>query len=72
MSAVMVRELTQEGKEQLGLALLLLRDLKRENCKPENAADIFAMVTELASHCGVLREFQDLLGKVPPMTIQPK
>jgi hypothetical protein len=61
--------LSQAGKEELALALLLLKDFKSEGrFDPE----ITLSVLKMAQHLGVLEEFNKLLTQVPPMKVVPR
>ena len=64
-------ELSEDGKEQVALALLLLKDFKRQEC-PEDDMDITLGILKLAKHLGVYAQFQAMMPKVPPMRITPR
>ena len=61
--------LSQAGKEELALALLLLKDFKSEGrFDPE----ITLSVLKIANHLGVLKEFETLMTQIPPMKVVPR
>jgi hypothetical protein len=64
----MERNLNADGREQLALALILLKDFKA----PYGDVMVFKMVYDLAQHLGVANEFDTLLSKIPPMKIEPR
>jgi hypothetical protein len=59
-------ELSQAGKEDLALALLLLRDFKKD--EPKAVLNMFS----LADTLGVTKELNALIPKLPPMIIVPR
>lgn len=62
-------KLTQEGKEDLALAILLLRDFKSQGqWNPE----IVLKMLEFAKILGVIPEYDALMSKVPVMNITPR
>jgi hypothetical protein len=61
--------LSQAGKEELALALLLLKDFK---CGEKFDVDVTRSILELAQELGVLKEFSALLSKLPPMKVIPR
>jgi hypothetical protein len=56
--------LSQDGKEELALALLLWKDFKTQG-KPD--MDIALQMFKLADTLGVKKELEDLIPKVPPL-----
>jgi hypothetical protein len=65
----MDKELNEAGKEQLALALILLKDYKSGG---RMDVEITKMVIELAQHLDVLEQYNKLLPIVPPMKIEPR
>jgi hypothetical protein len=64
-----VRELSEAGKEELALALLLLKDFKSQG---KMDLEVSMMVIGLADHLGVRAQFDKLMPIVPPMKIEPR
>jgi hypothetical protein len=64
-----VRELSEAGKEELALALLLLKDFKSQG---KMDLEVSMMVIGLADHLGVRAQFDKLMPIVPPMKIVPR
>jgi hypothetical protein len=62
-------ELNESGKEQVALALILLKDYKTEG---KMDLEITKMVIELAQHLEVLDQYNKLLPIIPPMNIKPR
>lgn len=60
--------LTPEGREELALALLLLKDFKT---KGEWDPELTAQILRFAEALGILKEFNDLINKLPRMRIEP-
>lgn len=65
----MKKQLSEAGKEQLALALLLLKDFKAEG---RYDIEVYKTVYELAQYVGVEIQFNNLLGKLPTFEIKPK
>jgi hypothetical protein len=65
----MTRELSDAGKQELALALLLLKDFK---CDGRFDVDVTMMILELVDNLGVRAQFDALMPKVPPMKITPR
>jgi hypothetical protein len=65
----MTNELNESGKEQVALALILLKDYKTEG---KMDLEITKMVIELAQHLEVLDQYNKLLPIIPPMKIEPR
>ena len=64
-----MRELSEAGKEELALALLLLKDFKSQG---KMDLEVSMMVIGLADHLGVRAQFDKLMPIVPPMKIVPR
>lgn len=62
-------DLSDDGKQQLAMALLLLKDFKTEG---RFEPDIVLMIVQLADMLGVREEYDDLVPKIPPMKIEPR
>lgn len=60
--------LTEIDKEQLAIALILLKDWKAESFDFETSL----YVIQLAQKLGIFENFQNMLGKVPPFRIVPR
>lgn len=65
----MNRELSKTGREQLALALILLKDFKADG---KFNVEVTRMVFELAQSLGVTKEYDELMCKIPPMRITPR
>jgi hypothetical protein len=64
-----VKELSEAGKEELALALLLLKDFKSQG---KMDLEVSLMIIGLADHLGVRAQFDKLMPIVPPMKIVPR
>ena len=64
-----MKQLSDAGKEELALALILWKDFKSNG---RFDLDITKIVFELAENLGVKAEFEKLLSKIPPMRIEPR
>jgi hypothetical protein len=64
-----VRELSEAGKEEIALALLLLKDFKSQG---KMDLEVSLMIIGLADHLGVRAQFDKLMPIVPPMRIVPR
>jgi len=64
-----MKELSEAGREQVALALLLLKDLK---CDGKFDVEVIQMILGLADHLGVRKEYEKLMPVVPPMKIVPR
>ncbi len=64
-----MKELSEAGKEELALALLLLRDFKSEG---KIDLGVTKMILELCEHCGVTAQYNKLMPIVPPMKVVPR
>jgi hypothetical protein len=62
-------QLTEAGKEELALALLLWKDFK---CDGTFNLDVTRQALEFAEMLGVKSQFEALMPKVPPMRIEPR
>jgi hypothetical protein len=65
----MTEQLSKEGKQQVALALILLKDFK---CEGRFDPEITILILKLADTLGVMNEYDGLLSKVPPMKITPR
>lgn len=54
-------ELSQDGKEELALALLLWKDFK---CQGKVDIDFYKQMLSLADYIGVRKELEELIKKV--------
>jgi hypothetical protein len=61
--------LSDAGKEELALALLLWKDFK---CQGVMSVEIGLQMFRLADTLGVRNELDNLLRKLPPFEIKPK
>ena len=62
-------QLTEAGKEELALALLLWKDFK---CDGKFDLDVTRQVLEFAEMLGVKSQFEALMPKLPPMKVVPR
>lgn len=62
----MSKELNEEGKEQVALALLLLKEFK---CNGRFDVDMIKVIIELAQHLGVFEQYEKLSSQIPPLKI---
>ena len=65
----MNKELSASGKEDLALALLLLRDFKKLSYKD---LDPYVEFLKLVEHLGVLQEYNKLMVTFPEIKIEVK
>lgn len=66
----MKRVLSNDSKQQLAMALILLKDWKMQSCKNfEEKIEMMKYVTELARAIDVHSDFEHLLGHVPAFRI---
>jgi len=65
----MSKILSEDGKDQLALALILLKDFKSES---KFDPDLVKMIYDLADHIGVRSNLDKLFAKIPPMKISPR
>lgn len=61
--------LSEDGKQDVALALIFLRDFKSEG---RFDVDVSASIFEIAAHLGVAEQYNQLLSKVPPMRVVPR
>lgn len=61
--------LTEAGKEELALALLLWHDFK---CDGTLSIEISAQLNKFAQHLGVEKQLDELRPKLPAMKISPR
>jgi hypothetical protein len=61
--------LSDAGREELALALLLWKDFKSQGGMD---VDIVRTALGLADHVGVKDEFEKMMSKLPPMKITPR
>jgi hypothetical protein len=62
-------ELSEAGKQELAMALLLLKDFKSDGCFD---LEITTMILQLVDWCDVRSQFEQLMPKVPPMKVMPR
>jgi hypothetical protein len=62
-------KLTEQGREELALALLLLKDFK---CEGKFDGQVTMNILKLAKELGVLTQLEKLMTKIPPMRIVPR
>jgi hypothetical protein len=62
-------QLTEAGKEELALALLLWKDFK---CDGKFDIEVTRQVLAFAEMLGVKSQFEALMPKLPPMKITPR
>lgn len=60
------KKLSEGGREQVALALILLKDFK---CDGRFDVDQTLAVLQLAEHLGVAKEYYKLMPQIPPMKI---
>ena len=63
------KELNEAGRQQVALALILLKDYKTGGVFDIESS---LMVIELADHLGVRKEYDELMPVVPPMRIEQR
>lgn len=62
-------ELSEAGKKELALALILWRDFKAgQGWEP----DIIKQMIGFADYLGIREELDKMMSKVPPMKIEPR
>jgi hypothetical protein len=66
---VVIPKLTDAGKEDLALALILLKDFRTDG---KFDSDYTIKMIEFAKHLGILDEYNRMLSRVPPMKIVPR
>ncbi len=62
-------KLTQAGKEELALAILLWKDFKSQG---KMDVEIMKQALEFAKNLKIEKEFHALHSQLPPMEIKPK
>lgn len=62
-------KLTQAGKEEIALALILWKDFK---CAGKFDIDVNIQLFAFADILGVRKETETMLSKLPPMKIEPR
>lgn len=66
MSGHRLEDLSDDGKQQLAMALLLLKDFKADG---KFDVETVLMILELADMLGVRKQYDDLVAQVPPLRI---
>ena len=61
-----LEQLTDDGRQELALALLLWKDFK---CQGKTDLKIYQQTLELAEMLGVKKELEELIRKLPPIKI---
>jgi hypothetical protein len=61
--------LSEDGREALALALILLRDFKAGG---KFDPDLAIQIIEFANYLGVGKEYEKLQSTVPPMRVEPR
>ena len=64
-----LEQLTDDGRQELALALLLWKDFK---CDGHLDIGIYKQTLELAEMLGVQKEFEELIKKLPAFKITAK
>jgi hypothetical protein len=64
-----LNDLSERGKEELALALILWKDFKTGGKMDIEATK---QAYELADMLGVTKQFDALIPKVPPMKVEPR
>ena len=59
-------DLSEDGKQQLALALLLLKDFKSDGKFDVN---MILKILELADMLGVREQYDELITRIPPLKI---
>ena len=68
----MSKTLSESGREQVALALILLKDFVAPSYAAADYIETVKKVFELADFLEVRPEFDRLMSKVLPMRIEPK
>lgn len=63
------RKLSEAGREQVAIALILLKDWKSDG---KVDIEVMKMVLDLADALGVKEEFDRIHMKIPAMKIEPR
>lgn len=61
-----MRKLSEAGREELALALILWKDFKAQG---KMDVEVMKQAIGFAEHLGVRNEFESLLSKMPPLCI---
>jgi len=61
--------LSEMGREQVAIGLLLLKDWK---CEGKFDTDITLMVLALANELGIRKEYDSMQSQIPSMRIEPR
>ncbi len=61
-----MKELSEAGKKELALAIILWKDFKSEG---KMNIEVTKIALEFTKHLGIEKEFSDLISKIPPMKI---
>lgn len=64
-----MKQLSEGGREELALALILLKDFKSAG---KFDPDMIMRVYGLADHLGVRKEFDKMLPQIPPLKIEER
>lgn len=62
-------DLSDDGKQELALALVLWKDFKTQG---KMDLEIFKQAIALSDMLGVRKEFDELIKKLPPLKIAPR
>lgn len=62
-------DLSDDGKQELALALVLWKDFKTQG---KMDLEIFKQAIDLSDMLGVRKEFEELIKKLPPLKIAPR
>lgn len=60
-------KLSQAGKEELALALVLWKDFKADG---KMDIDVMKQVVKFSQFLGIEKEFNEMLSKVPPLKFE--
>lgn len=63
-----LEDLSDDGKQELALALLLWKDFKADG---KFDIELYMMMIELATMLGVKKELEFLISQLPPFKITP-
>ena len=67
-----LKDLSQGGKEELALALLLWKDFKSQGKPADKAFDVTRAAIEMAMMLGIQKEFNEMMPKLPPLVFGEK
>lgn len=62
-------KITEEGKKELAVALILWKDFK-SNGKFD--LDVTKQMLEFSKHLGIEKETQEMMSQLPPVIIKPR